>query len=97
MKNSMEAIKSAVKQYSENEVKRIYVPATITEKKPTRLSEGVNGCSPKNRGAYRCARAEFAKLVKAKRIGFQKKQAELWRFLKTLVSQWFLLGASVAP
>jgi len=43
------------------------------------------------------ARAEFAKLVKAKRIGFQKKQAELWRFLKTLVSQWFLLGASVAP
>jgi hypothetical protein len=47
MKNSMEAIKSAVKQYSENEVKRIYVPATITEKKPTRLSEGVNGCSPR--------------------------------------------------
>jgi uncharacterized metal-binding protein len=91
MKNSMEAIKSAVKQYNEDEVKRIYVPATI-EKKPTRLSEGVNGCSPRIEELI-----EFAKLVKAKTLGFQKKQAELWRFLKMLVSQWFLLGASVAP
>jgi uncharacterized metal-binding protein len=65
MKNSMETIKSAVKQYSEDEVKRIYVPATITEKEAYEVVRGaLMAVRPRIKELI-----EFAKLVKAKKLG----------------------------
>jgi uncharacterized metal-binding protein len=65
MKNSMETIKSAVRQYGEDYVKRIYVPATITEKEAYEVVRGaLMAVRPRIKELI-----ELAKLVNAKKLG----------------------------
>jgi uncharacterized metal-binding protein len=65
MKTSIETIKSAVEQYGEDSVKRIYVPATITEKEAYEVVRGaLMAVRPRIKELI-----EFAKLVKAKKLG----------------------------
>ncbi|MEM2737717.1 MAG: DUF1847 domain-containing protein [Candidatus Bathyarchaeia archaeon] len=65
MKNSKETIQSAIKKYVEDEVKRIYVPATITEKEAYQVVRGVlMAVRPRIRELI-----EFAKLINAKKLG----------------------------
>jgi uncharacterized metal-binding protein len=65
MKTSMKTIKSAVRQYSKDEVKRIYVPATITEKEAYEVVRGaLMAVRPRIKELI-----EFAKLVNAKKLG----------------------------
>jgi uncharacterized metal-binding protein len=65
MKNSIETIRSAVKQYGEDGVKRIYVPATITEKEAYEVVRGaLMAVRPRIKELI-----EFAKLTKAKKLG----------------------------
>jgi uncharacterized metal-binding protein len=65
MKTSKETIKSAIATYGEEHVKRIYVPATITEKE---AYENVRGALMAVRPRIKEI-IEFAKLVNAKRLG----------------------------
>ncbi|MBS7608387.1 MAG: DUF1847 domain-containing protein [Candidatus Bathyarchaeia archaeon] len=65
MKNSMETIRSAVEKYAEENVKRIYVPATVTEKEAYQVVRGVlMAVRPRIKELI-----EFARLVNAKRLG----------------------------
>ncbi|MCS7124630.1 MAG: DUF1847 domain-containing protein [Candidatus Bathyarchaeota archaeon] len=65
MKNMKETIQSAITKYGEDHVKRIYVPATITEKKAYQVVRGVlMGVLPRIKELI-----EFAKLVDAKKLG----------------------------
>ena len=65
MKTSMETIRSAVEQYSEDSVKRIYVPATITEKEAYEVVRGaLMAVRPRIKELI-----EFAKLIKAEKLG----------------------------
>ena len=65
MKTSKETIKSAIAMYREEHVKRIYVPATITEKE---AYENVRGALMAVRPRIKEI-IEFAKLVNAKKLG----------------------------
>ncbi len=65
MKTSMETIKSATAMYREEHVKRIYIPATITEKE---AYENVRGALMAVRPRIKEI-IEFAKLVNAKKLG----------------------------
>lgn len=65
MKNNRETIQSAVKKYAEENIKRIYVPATITEKEAYQIVRGVlMAVRPRIKELI-----EFAKLVNAKKLG----------------------------
>lgn len=65
MKTSKEAINLAVKKYSEDYVKKIYVPATITEKEAYETIRGtLMAVRPRIKELI-----EFAKLIKAKKLG----------------------------
>lgn len=65
MKTSQEVINSAAKKYRMDEVKRIYIPATITEKEAYETVRGVRmAVRPRIKELI-----EFGKLVHAKKIG----------------------------
>ena len=65
MKTSEETIKSAVERYTLNDVKKIYVPATITEKEAYEVVRGVRmAVRPRVRELI-----EFSKMINAKKIG----------------------------
>jgi uncharacterized metal-binding protein len=65
MKTNPQAIKSAVKKYRLNAVKRIYVPATITEKEAYELVRGARmAVRPRIKELI-----EFGKLIHAQKIG----------------------------
>jgi uncharacterized metal-binding protein len=65
MKTSKETIKSAIAMYKEEHVKKIYVPATITEKE---AYENVRGALMAVRPRIKEI-IEFAKLINAKKLG----------------------------
>jgi len=65
MKTSEETIKSAIDRYKNDDVKRIYVPATITEKEAYEVVRGVTmAVRPRIKELI-----EFGRLVGANRIG----------------------------
>lgn len=65
MKNSKETIRTAIAMYSEDNVKRIYVSATITEKEAYENVRGVlMAVRPRIKEII-----EFAKLIRAKKLG----------------------------
>jgi uncharacterized metal-binding protein len=65
MKTRWEVIKSIVKRYGRDDVKRIYIPATITEKEAYETIRGVYmAVRPRIKELI-----EFGKLIKAKKIG----------------------------
>jgi uncharacterized metal-binding protein len=65
MKTSVEVIKSAVERYKQEDVKKIYLPATITEKEAYELVRGVRvAVRPRIKELI-----EFGRLVGANRIG----------------------------
>jgi len=65
MKTSEETIKSAIDRYKNDDVKRIYVPATITEKEAYEVVRGVTmAVRPRIKELI-----EFGKLIDAKTMG----------------------------
>jgi uncharacterized metal-binding protein len=65
MKTSEEIIKSVIEYYGQDDVKRIYVPATITEKEAYELVRGVRmAVRPRIKELI-----EFGKLIHAQKIG----------------------------
>ena len=65
MKTSGEVIKSIVKKYEQDDVKKIYIPATITEKEAYETIRGVRmAVRPRIKELI-----EFGKLTNAKKIG----------------------------
>ncbi|MEM3578985.1 MAG: DUF1847 domain-containing protein [Candidatus Bathyarchaeia archaeon] len=65
MKNMKETIQSALTNYKEDNVKRIYVPATITEKEAYQVVRGVlMAVRPRIKELI-----DFAKLLNAKKLG----------------------------
>jgi uncharacterized metal-binding protein len=65
MKTSEETINSVIKKYGQNDVKRIYVPATITEKEAYETIRGVRmAVRPRVKELV-----EFSKLINAQTIG----------------------------
>ena len=65
MKTSGEVIKSIVKKYGRDDVKKIYIPATITEKEAYETIRGVRmAVRPRIKELI-----EFGKLINAKKIG----------------------------
>ncbi len=65
MKTSEEMIKSVIERYGQDDVKRIYVPATITEKE---AYESVRGVCMAVRPRIK-ELIEFGKLIHAKKVG----------------------------
>jgi uncharacterized metal-binding protein len=65
MKTSEEIVRSAIEKYSEDDIKKIYVPATITEKE---AYEYVRGALMAVRPRIK-ELVEFGKLVNAKKLG----------------------------
>lgn len=65
MKTSGEMIKSIVKRYGRDDVKKIYIPATVTEKEAYETIRGVRmAVRPRIKELI-----EFGKLINAKKIG----------------------------
>ena len=65
MKTSEKEIKSAIEKYGKDDVKRIYIPATITEKEAYELVRGVvMAVRPRIKELI-----EFGKLIHAEKIG----------------------------
>jgi uncharacterized metal-binding protein len=65
MKNSPDLIEAAVKKYSTEEVRSIYIPATVTEKEAYETVRGVRmGVRPRIKEIV-----EYYKLIDAKRVG----------------------------
>ncbi|MEM3623632.1 MAG: DUF1847 domain-containing protein [Candidatus Bathyarchaeia archaeon] len=65
MKTSEKIIKSAIEKYAEDDVKKIYVPATITEKEAYEFVRGaLMAVRPRIKEII-----EFSKLVHAKKLG----------------------------
>jgi uncharacterized metal-binding protein len=65
MKTSEEMIKSVIEKYGQNDVKRIYVPATITEKEAYESIRGVRmAVRPRIKELI-----EFGKLIHAQKMG----------------------------
>jgi len=65
MKTNEEIVKSAIEKYGEDDVKKIYVPATVTEKE---VYENVRGALMAVRPRIKEI-IEFSKLVQAKKLG----------------------------
>jgi uncharacterized metal-binding protein len=65
MKTSEETIKKVIERYGEDDVKRVYVPATITEKEAYECVRGVRmAVRPRIKELI-----EFGKLIHANEIG----------------------------
>jgi len=94
MKTSEEAINSVIQKYGQDDVKRIYVPATITEKEAYESIRGVRmAVRPRIKELI-----EFGRLINAQRIGIafcDGMRDEAARIVKILEKSGFAVASIV--